>query len=192
MSDSENIQTIKEVKRTTKEKKKMNLTEEEKKRRSENFKKNALNVRKNNISEKKNVEQYKKTLATLLNSSTESEDEEQIYKEITKQSKQPIKKNYDLSSDEEQKNHQFTGYNKKEIKQLQELINNHKNDFNDKIQNLFKMQEVANNRIEKMYQMKKNKQRGLKSEPIVINNDKPNKIKESLQDAMLSQILNNK
>lgn len=188
MSDSENIQTIKEVKKYNKGKKKMNLTEDERKRRSENMKKNALGERKKIIDDKKQLDEYKKNLGLLLGSSDSEADDEELYKQVAKQSKKSHKtKNYESSSDEEITN---PNYQLNEYAKLIKTMEAQNKDFNDQLKNIYAIQEKSNNRIERLYQAKKQKFKQMKSEPIIINNDKNTKLKENVQDAIMNKILN--
>lgn len=170
-SETETVQTIKEIKSQKKGKRKMNLWEEEKKRRSENFKNNALKARKQMCSEKKQINDYKNKMNALFFSSDwEPEADEEEIKQTLKQTKNK-NKNYD---------------NEEILKYLE----SQKYDINDKIQNLFALQEKWNNRIERLYQLKKQKIKHWRNEPIIITNDKPQKMENSMQDAILSKILN--
>ena len=179
MSETEdNILTIKEVKKNNKKGTKMNISEAERNRRSENFKK-ALSQRKKNIEEKKSMNNYKDTLKNLLLSSSEEEEEENI-------------KNIQEESEEEQPNKIQKTKKNINVNQNNELINKLRNEFSEQLKCLLSNQEKVNNRVEKLYTMKKSKMGYGKKEPIIIQNEKQQpKIKESLQDAMLSKILNN-
>lgn len=178
MSETEdNILTIKEVKKNNKKGIKMNISEAERNRRSENFKK-ALLQRKKNIEEKKSMNNYKDTLKNLLLSSSE-EEEENI-------------KNIQEESEEEQPNKTQKTKKNINVNQNNELISQLRNEFSEQLKCLLSNQEKVNNRVEKLYTMKKSKMGYGKKEPIIIQNEKQQpKIKESLQDAMLSKILNN-
>lgn len=190
MSETEdNILTIKEVKKNNKKGTKMNLSEAERNRRSENFKK-ALSQRKKNIEEKKSMNNYKDTLKNLLlSSSEEDEDEEENIKNIQEESEeeeQPKK------TQKKKKNNNSSINENINVNQNNDLINQLRNEFNEHLKCLLSNQEKVNNRVEKLYTMKKSKMGYGKKEPIIIQNEKQQpKIKESLQDAMLSKILNN-
>lgn len=185
MSETEdNILTIKEVKKNNKKGTKMNLSESERNRRSENFKK-ALSQRKKNIEEKKSMNNYKDTLKNLLLSSSEEENNENIQEE-SEEEEQPKK------TQKTKKNNNSSINENINVNQNNELINQLRNEFSEQLKCLLSNQEKVNNRVEKLYTMKKSKMGYGKKEPIIIQNEKQQpKIKESLQDAMLSKILNN-
>lgn len=182
IDSSENVLTIKEMKKDVKKKKNIKLTEEEKKRRSENFKKNALPARKNNLDEKKLVEDYKNTLNALLNNSSEIDENNDEYEED--------EENYKYNKKNKQKNNYSNDSKDINLNFMLEVMKQQKNEFDDKIKNLTQLQEKSNNRLERLYQIKKTKIKAMGNEPLKIINEKDKKMPDTLQNAILNKILN--
>lgn len=177
---SENIQTIKEIKKDVKKKKNIKLTEEEKKRRSENFKKNALPARKNNLDEKKLIDDYKNTLNALLNNSSDDENDENDEEE----------ENYKYNKKNKQKNNYINDSKEPNFNFLLEVMKQQKNEFDDRIKNLTQLQEKSNNRLERLYQIKKTKIKAMGNEPLKLVNEREKKMPDTLQNAIMNKILN--
>ena len=83
-------------------------------------------------------------------------------------------------------------YNNNDYNFILNVMNQQKNEFDKKLEMLMNMQEKNNNRVEKLYQIKKTKFKNKESQPIKILNEKPQekKITDSIQSAIMNKILN--
>ena len=154
--------TILEIK---KDKKKYNLWTEERERRRKNFIDNALWEKKKKFENKKEFNNIKNILKFSSDEEEEEEEEEQ-------QQIKPIKKNK-IKYESNNNNNELMEY------------------INKKFENIILSNDKINNRVEKLYQIKKNKLLNNNNKPVIINQTTSNE-KDKLQAAMLWQILNNR
>lgn len=167
MSEQENspkVETIKNLKK----KRVLNISEEEKERRKNNFITNVKPKLDKYRKDKKESKNYLSNLKNIFTESSESEEEIKINKkdDTIKEKKEIYKKE-----------------KTKKIEDLTNVVNNQQLLLNE----LLEHNKKISDRTEKLYQIKKNKN---KQNPIIINNDKGNKTSEDLLNSIRNKLLN--